>query len=162
LLIFVVSNCVNSRRIFKYARLATSRPAGNPRICIALSHDPNLVHSKGLTVPLTPLESALTSRPHLVENTQFQVLQNQHLRIFSPQALWIQHLHENMGGGGPLQSALRPSRARKTAGPALATRLPRQGPRLGRRASRASSDLAGKAGNGSRVTGHVPSRPQML
>ena len=64
------------------------------------SDTPKVIGNKGLTTILTPLESTLTGCAHLFENTQVQPLQNQHLRIFSPQALWIQHLHKNMGGGG--------------------------------------------------------------
>ncbi len=43
---------------------------------------------------------------HLAENTQLQVLYNQHLRVFSSQLLYIQHLHKNrgVGGGGYLPS----------------------------------------------------------
>ncbi len=40
---------------------------------------------------------------HLIENTQLQVLCNQHLRVFASQVLWIQHLHENRGGGGTMR-----------------------------------------------------------
>ena len=36
---------------------------------------------------------------HLIENTQLQVLCNQHLRVFASQVLWIQHLHKNRGWG---------------------------------------------------------------
>jgi hypothetical protein len=61
---------------------------------------PKVIDAKGLAATITPLESILTGCAHLFENTQVQPLQNQHLRIFSSQALWIQHLHKNMGGGG--------------------------------------------------------------
>ena len=40
---------------------------------------------------------------HLIENTQLQVLCNQHLRVFASQVLWIQHFHKNRGVGGTMR-----------------------------------------------------------
>ena len=84
-----------------------------------------LIHSKGFSAPISPLESAVTdSRANLrisFKINDCQVLYNQHLRVFSSQVLYNQHLHKNMGGGGyPRFSA--------TVSPTtqLATRLPRR------------------------------------
>jgi hypothetical protein len=70
-----------------------------PFLCIS-----KLIHSKGLSAPISPLESAVTdSRPIFrisLKTNGCQVLYNQHLRVFSSQVLYIQHLHKDMGGGG--------------------------------------------------------------
>jgi hypothetical protein len=75
-----------------------SSPHRNPVSTVPVQAS-KVIGNKGLTVTLTPLESTLIGYVHLIQNTQVQLLQNQHLRIFSPQVLWIQHLHENVGGG---------------------------------------------------------------
>ena len=63
-----------------------------------------VIHSKGLSALISPLESAVT-KPWRVSCISLkingrQVLYNQHLRVFSPQPLWNQHLHKNTGGRG--------------------------------------------------------------
>ncbi len=62
-----------------------------------------VIHSKGVSAPINPLESALTNsrsvfRISLKTNGR-QALYNQHLRVFSSQVLYIQHLQKNRGGG---------------------------------------------------------------
>ncbi len=80
-----------------------SAPLRIPRIAPFLCNS-KLIHSKGLSAPISPLESALTRplrffRISLKTNGR-QVLYNQHLRVFLPQVLYIQQIHKNMGGRG--------------------------------------------------------------
>jgi hypothetical protein len=79
-------------------RAFQAHPPENLQTFISHLRRPDLIHSKRFREPLTLLESILTGCPHLVENTQVQLLQIQYLRVFSPQVLYIQHLRENTGG----------------------------------------------------------------
>ncbi len=129
-----------------------------------------VIHSKGLSAPVSPLESALTNSRAIfrisLKIKGSQVLYNQHLRTFSSQVLWNQHLHKNMGRGvgeclpsylllaAPkpwawATSALCEFRPRRKGGPPV-TCLPRRS--LGDGGPARSSPAA--AGGGRRTMGH--------
>jgi len=110
---------VESQPLFEYLPLRPARPVprpvGEPRTACHSAHS--------RTPPRTPEIALFWCMPrmsyttkdfkscrintykkmarfsHLTENTQLQVLYNQHLRVFAPQVLWIQHLHEKRGVG---------------------------------------------------------------
>jgi len=94
-------------------------PPASPPIARLLCNS-KLIHSKGLSAPINPLESALTNSRSIfrisLKINGCQVLYNQHLRVFSPQPLWNQHLHKNTGGRRGVSSEV-PTRT----GPAIAS-----------------------------------------
>jgi hypothetical protein len=77
-------------------------PSPLPKLAPFLCNS-KLIHSKGLSAPVSPVESALTDTSRIfrisLKINGCQVLYNQHLRVFPSQVLYIQHLHKNMGGG---------------------------------------------------------------
>ena len=98
-------------------------PSAPPPIAPFLCNS-KVIRSKGLSAPISPLESALANsraifRISLKTNGR-QVLYNQHLRIFSPQPLWNQHLHKNTGVGGIACRAVVQSLPAATSAEALA------------------------------------------
>ncbi len=95
----VLSNSVSYRQYSENALAGRSCNGENRQTCGAPQPASNLIHSKRLKATVTPVESILTGCPHLHQNTPLQVVYNQHLRVFSFQPLWIQHLREITGGG---------------------------------------------------------------
>ena len=84
------------------AAVVISPPASPPTARFLCNS--KVIHNKGFSAPISPLESALTNCRAIIrillKINGCQVLYNQHLRVFSPQPLWNQHLHKNTGGGG--------------------------------------------------------------
>ena len=82
--------------------MVSNSPAPFPQIAPFLCNS-KLIHSKGLSAPISPLESALTDCSRFLRISLkingWQVLYNQHLRVFSSQVLYIQQIHKNMGEG---------------------------------------------------------------
>ena len=123
----MLSDCVSSRQQLGFhspfsVQASPRAPLRIPRIAPFLCNS-KLIHSKRLSAPISPLESALTNscpvfRISLKTNGR-QVLCNQHLRVFASQVLWIQHLHKNTGRGVPPLSSTIPACPAATSAEAL-------------------------------------------
>jgi len=132
--------------------------------CTIPGQAPKVIHTKGLTwQPMSFRISTcrvLAYLSQLVEIKQLQTLWNQHLRVFASQALYIQHLHQNTGGGrGPARHSLAapkseacPLRRTKAGRSSLAT-SPCLFPES-RRAEQYRAKMSGEKAASSRRTPH--------
>ncbi len=83
----------------KAGRISPQVPPSNPNVLYQIQSPRISFTTKDFKSFRINRSKKLPHFSHLIENTQLQVLWNQHLRVLGWEILWIQHLHKNRGGG---------------------------------------------------------------